>query len=379
MELVLPTPPAAGYKPGDDVTGLLKYDITSQEETIRDVRLDFDGRAVTTPFKLKFEAHRSIVTLVGQSRTLFHGPSTLKRQLLAWPFTFTIPTSTTVEGSEVPLPPSMDHRFREGVLVNVRYSITATVWSGSDSDCGRQQTRVLTVRPSTDLTTLRRRSYTLSFPTMTFLTHPEPEAPWSRLWGVFSCSEEVDFSAPRQQQVLHLELTLPSTLLLDQQESVTCRLMSGSTASESVFLSDPKFVIETVEFVLRSSLKWQDALQFQRHIGTTIRRPGTEIHVDEQSVSLAERFGLRDIVHHHHRETALPLLQSYDSVVPEVSLTFRLTATVVLKHEASGRILISSASVPVIVHGATTAADGLFPPAYSCREVLEEMSPPPYA
>jgi hypothetical protein len=378
MELVLPTAPAAGYNPGDDVTGLLKYDITSQEETIRDVRLDFDGRAVTTPFKLKFEAHRSIVTLVGQSRTLFHGPSTLKRQLLAWPFTFTIPTSATVEGSEVPLPPSMDHRFREGVLVNVRYSITATVWSGSDSDCGRQQTRVLTVRPSTDLTTLRRRSYTLSFPTMTFQTHPEPEAPWSRLWGVFSCSEEVDFSAPRQQQVLHLELTLPSTLLLDQQESVTCRLMSGSTASESVFLSDPKFVIETVEFVLRSSLKWQDALQFQRHIGTTIRRPGTEIHVDEQSVSLAERFGLRDIVHHHHRETALPLLQSYDSVVPEVSLTFRLTATVVLKHEASGRILVSSASVPVIVHGAT-AADSLFPPAYSCREVLEEMGPPPYA
>jgi hypothetical protein len=362
------------------VTGLLKYDITSQEETIRDVRLDFDGRAVTTPFKLKFEAHRSIVTLVGQSRTLFHGPSTLKRQLLAWPFTFTIPTSTTVEGSEVPLPPSMDHRFREGVLVNVRYSITATVWSGSDSDCGRQQTRVLTVRPSTVLTTLRRRSYTMSFPTITFQTHPEPEAPWSRLWGVFSCSEEVDCSAPRQQQVLHLELTLPSTLLLDQQESVTCRLMSGGTASENVFFpSDPKFMIETLEFVLRSSLKWQDALQFQRHIGTTIRRPGTEIHVDGQSVSLAESFGLRDLVHHHRdRETAVPLLQSYDSVVPEVSLRFRLTATVVLKHEASGRVLVSSASVPVIVHGAT-AADSLFPPAYSCHEVLEEMGPPPYA
>ena len=157
--------------------------------------------------------------------------------------------------------------------------------------------------------------------------------------------------------------------------------MSGGTASENVFFpSDPKFMIETLEFVLRSSLKWQDALQFQRHIGTTIRRPGTEIHVDGQSVSLAESFGLRDLVHHHRdRETAVPLLQSYDSVVPEVSLRFRLTATVVLKHEASGRILISSASVPVIVHGATTAADGLFPPAYSCREVLEEMSPPPYA
>jgi hypothetical protein len=379
MELVLATAPAAGYNPGDDVTGLLKYDITSQEETIRVVRLDFDGRAATTPLKLKFEAHRSIVTLVGQSRTLFHGPSTLKRQLLAWPFTFTIPTSTTVEGSEVPLPPSMDHRFREGVLVNVRYSITATVWSGSDSDCGRQQTRVLTVRPSTVLTTLRRRSYTLAFPTMTFQTHPEPEAPWSRLWGVFTCSEEVDSSAPRQQQVLHLELTLPSTLLLDQQESVTCRLMSGSTAPENVFPSDPRFVIETLEFVLRSNLKWQDALQFQRHIGTTIRRPGTEIHVDGQSVSLAESFGLRDLVHHHRdRETAVPLLQSYDSVVPEVSLRFRLTATAVLKHEASGRILVSSASVPVIVHGAT-AADSLFPPAYSCQEVLDEMGPPPYA
>ncbi|KAM0699514.1 hypothetical protein Q7P36_000516 [Cladosporium allicinum] len=378
MELVLPTAPAAGYKPGDDVTGLLKYDITSQEETIRDVRLDFDGRAVTTPFKLKFEAQRSIVTLVGQSRTLFHGPSTLKRQLLAWPFTFTIPTSTTVEGSEVPLPPSMDHRFREGVLVNVRYSITATVWSGSDPDCGgRQQTRVLTVRPSIDLTTLRRRRYTLSFPTITFQTHPEPEAPWSRLWGVFSCSEEVDFSAPRQQ-ALHLELTLPSTLLFDTQESVTCRLR-GSSASENVFPSDPKFVIETLEFVLRSSLKWQNALQFQRHIGTTTRRPSTEIHADGPSVSLAESFGLRDLVHHHHdRETAVPLLQSYDSVVPEVSLRFRLTATVVLKHEASGRILVSSASVPVIVHGAT-AADSLFPPAYSCHEVLEEMGPPPYA
>jgi hypothetical protein len=376
MELVLPIPPAAGYEPGDDVTGLLKYDITSPEETILDVRLDFDGRAVTTPLKLKYEAHRSVVTLVEQSRTLFHGPSTLKRQLLAWPFTFTIPTSATVEGSKVPLPPSMDHRFRDGILVNVRYSITATVWSDSDPDCGRQQKRVLTVRPSTALTTLRRRSYTLSFPTIMFQTHPEPEASWSRLWGVFSCSE-VDSSALQKQQALHLDLTLPSTLLFDQQESVTCRL-SGSTASENVFLSDPRFVIETLEFVLRSSLKWQDALQLQRRIGTTTRRPGTEIHADGQAVSLAESFGLRDLVH-HHRETAHPLLQSYDSVVPEVSSRFRLTATVVLKHEASGRILVSSASVPVEVHGAT-AADRLFPPAYSCHESVEETGgPPPYA
>jgi hypothetical protein len=356
------------------VTGLLKYDITAQEETIRDVRLDFDGRVVTSPFKLKYEAHRSIVTLVEQSQTLFHGPSTLKRQLLAWPFTFTIPTCTTVEGCEVPLPPSMDHRFREGILVNVRYSITATVWSDSDPDCSRQQRRVLTVRPSTALITLRRRSCTLSFPTITFQTHPEPEASWSRLWEVFSCSE-VDPSAQRQQ-TLHLELTLPSTLLFDQQESVTCRL-SGSTASENV-LSDPRFVIETLEFVLRSSLKWRDALQLQRHIGTTTRRPGTEIHADGQPVSLAESFGLRDLVHHHRRETALPLLQSYDSVVPEMSLRFHLTATVVLKHEASGRLLVSSASVPVEVHGAT-AVDSLFPPAYSCHEAVEEMGPPPYA
>jgi hypothetical protein len=373
MELVLPTSPAAGYKPGDDVTGLLKYDITSPEETIRDVRLDFDGRVATNPFKLKYEAHRSIVTLVEQSQILFHGPSPLKRQLLAWPFTFTIPTSTTVEGCEVPLPPSMDHRFREGILVNVRYSITATVWSDSDPDCGRQQKRVLTVRPPTALKTLRCRSYTLSFPTITFQAHPEPEASWSRLWGVFSCSE-VDSSALRQQ-ALHLGLTLPATLLFDQQESVTCRL-SGSTASENV-LSDPRFVIETLEFVLRSNLKWQDALQLQRHIGTTIRRPGTEVHADGQPVSLEESFGLRDLVH-HHRETALSLLQSYDSVVPEVSLRFRLTATVVLKHEASGRILVSSASVPVEVHGAT-AANSLFPPAYSCHETVEEMAPPPYA
>lgn len=102
-------------------------------------------------------------------------------------------------------------------------------------------------------------------------------------------------------------------------------------------------------------------------------RPGTEIYADGRSVSLPDTFRLEDLASQENPS----LLQSYDSLIPEVSLDFTLAAIVVLRHETSGRHLVLDASLPVAVHGST--ASNLFPPAYRCYEIADETIPPPYA
>jgi hypothetical protein len=368
MELVLSNPPAAGYNAGDNVSGLLKYNIASEQETVYDVCLNFDGSVMINPTKFKYETHRSHMTLIEESRTLFQGPFTMKRQLLVWPFSFTIPATAITGGLEVPLPPTMDFLFREGLRVSVKYNITATIRFGLDHIFGKQETRVVYVKPSTNIATLRRYSGTISFPTMEFQTNGELGLPRSSIWDFFSRPEIV---SPTLRQTLHLEMKLPSALLYDQQEHVTLCL-SGTTEAGNT-LSDPKFIIETFELVLRSRLIWQNHLQIRRHIGTLTMRPGTEIDADGQFVSLPDTFQLQDFA--GQRET--PLLQSYDSVIPEVSFGFTLAAIVVLRHKTSRRHLILRASFPVVLHGST--ASNLFPPAYRDHEALEESGPPPYA
>lgn len=111
MEFTLSDPPTHGYGPGDTVSGDIKYNIAAQQETILDVRLHLDGSLLIIPSKLKYEAHRSNITLVKESCTPFQGPFTLKRQLLVWPFAFVLPPIALVRDISVPLPPSIDHRF----------------------------------------------------------------------------------------------------------------------------------------------------------------------------------------------------------------------------------------------------------------------------
>lgn len=368
MEIVLPDPPAAGYNPGDEVSGLLKYNFVSEQETIHDVRLDFDGASMVNPIKYKYETHRSKVTLTKQSRTLFQGPFTLKRQLLVWSFTFTIPATAISGDLEVPLPPTMDVLFREGVRISVKYSITATIRFGVDYVFGKQETRTVFVKPSVDIAKLQRHNQSIPFPVMDFQKDSEPESSESSFWDFFSRPE---MPSPTLQQTLHFETRLPSTLLHDEQETISCSL-SSLTESENT-LSDPRFVIETFELVLRSRLTWQNQLQIQGRIGTLTMRPGAVIYADGQPVALPDTFRLQDFA----SQGETHLLQSYDSVIPEMSLSFTLTAIVVLRHETSRRYLVLRASHPVVLHSSTAGI--ALPPAYQTCDTAEETAPPPYA
>ena len=368
MELMIHNPPVAGYSPGDEVSGLLKYNITSEQETIFDARLDFDGIMSINPTKFKYEAHRLRKSFIEQSQALFHGPSTVKRQLLAWTFTFTIPATAAIEDSTFAIPPSMDHVFREGLRVLVKYSITATIQFGSDREHGQQTTRLVLVKPSKLTTTLQRHSEQLSFPVVEFRTCPKPSSIRSSPWVFFSRSEMNPLGV---WQRFPLQVELPSTLFYDQQETIKCCLR-GTTVPDST-LSATKFSIETFELVLRSRLVWENNLQIRRNIGTVTKRPGTEIHADGQSVSLPDTFRLQDFAN----QEEIALLYSYDSVMPEMSFSFTLTAICVLKHETSAQHLIMRATLPIVLQG--LAAENLLPPAYQCHDVPGATELPPYS
>ena len=66
MELTLLHLPANGCRPGDDVSGMITYDITSDQATVYDVRMYFDGNL----FIRRFEARRSSTILVEESQIL---------------------------------------------------------------------------------------------------------------------------------------------------------------------------------------------------------------------------------------------------------------------------------------------------------------------
>ena len=127
-------------KPGDILSGVLKYNITGKQEIILDARIDFNGSVLIHPTKIKYEAHRKHKIFIEESKILFQGPFTLKRQVLDWPFSFALPAMSTVDDSFIPLPPSMNHHFREGLEIRVDYGITATIRLGSNHSSARQET-----------------------------------------------------------------------------------------------------------------------------------------------------------------------------------------------------------------------------------------------
>jgi hypothetical protein len=105
MEFTLSDPPAHGYEPGDTLSGEVRYNITAQQETI------LDGSVLVHPSKLKYEAHRSNITLVGESNTI---PRTIHAKAaaasLALFFCTTrnyfgqgcLGTSTSIDGPPIP-------------------------------------------------------------------------------------------------------------------------------------------------------------------------------------------------------------------------------------------------------------------------------------
>jgi len=368
MEFTLSDPPTDGYGPGDSVSGEVKYSIAAQQETILDVRLHLDGSLLISPSKLKYEAHRSNTSLVKESQTPFQGPFTLKRQLLVWPFAFVLPSTALVKDISVSLPPSMDHRFREGVHVRVEYNITATIRMGSDHTSAKQASKVILVKQPGDPTAIESRRYALSFPPMTLRTDGMNQRLLSRLRN---SSFRLNTKHDAPQRSVRLEMTLPVVLSAKQQDTVTCCLTEATAASDNS--NDTTFVLEVTEFALRRRLRWQDLLEDIRLIGTTTMRPDVELNADGELVTLPDTFGLQDFM----KSSEVPAsFTSYSCVIPKVSLEFTTTVTVILKHKASGRRILSKATLPVIILNSATGQ--MMPPVYERLEATQDTIPPPY-
>ena len=368
MEFTLSDPPTHGYGPGDTVSGEIKYNIAAQQETILDVRLHLDGSLLISPSKLKYEAHRSNISLVKESQTPFQGPFTLKRQLLVWPFASVLPSTALVRDSSVPLPPSLDHRFREGVHVRVEYNITATIRIGSDYKSAKQASKVILVKQPADSTAVGSRRYTLSFPPMTLRTDGMNQRLLSRLQ-----SSSIKFSTKHNaaQRSIRLEMTLPTALSAKQQETVTCCLTEITATSDSS--NDTTFILEMTEFALRRRLRWQDILEDIQPVGTTTMRPEIELKADGELVTLPDTLGLQDFM---RNQEVPPSFMSYNSVVPKVSLEFTMIVTVILKHRASGRRISSKATLPIVI--LSSAMEQIMPPVYERLEATQDNIPPPY-
>lgn len=368
MEFTLSDPPTYGYGPGDSVSGEVKYNIAAQQETILDVRLHLDGSLLISPSKLKYESHRSNITLVKESHTPFQGPFTLKRQLLVWPFAFVLPSTALVRDSLVPLPPSMDHRFREGVHIRVEYNVTATIRIGADHTTAKQASKVILVKQPADPTATESRHYTLSFPPMTLRTDSMNQRLLSRLR-----SSSINFSTKHDapQRSVRLVMTLPVALSAKQQDAVTCCLTVATAASDNS--NDTTFVLEVTEFALRRRLRWQDFLEDIRLIGTTTMRPDVELNADGELVTLPDTLGLQDFM----KSSEVPASStSYSCVITKVSLEFMMTVTVILKHKDSGRRISSKATLPVAI--LSSAVEQMMPPGYEQLEATQDTIPPPY-
>lgn len=367
MEFILSHPPAHGYEPGDTVSGEVKYNIVSPQENLIDVRLHLDGSALVLPSKLKYESQRSNVTLVEESQTPFQGPFTLKRQQLVWPFSFVLPETVLVRDSSVPLPPSMDHRFCEGVQIRVEYNITATVRVGSDRKSAKQASQVVLVKQPTNPTALESPTFALSFPLMYLRTDGVKQRLLSKLRSSPSKSNTKLVAAQRSVQ---LEITLPLAFSVDQQDAVACCLTEVTATSGSS--NNTTFVLEIAEFALRRRLMWQN-LEDVQHIGTATMRPGIEMTADGQIFTLPGTLGLQDFM----KIREIPdSLTSYNSAIPEVFLELTMTVTVILKYKASGRNIHSTATLPVVIVDSTS--ERTVPPAYENLETTTAAIPPPY-
>ena len=368
MEFTLSHPPAHGYELGDTISGEVRYNIASQQEDITDVRLHLDGSVLVHPSKLKYEAQRSNITLVEEFQTPFQGPFTLKRQLLVWPFAFVLPATAPVNDVSVPLPPSMDHHFREGIQIRVEYNITATIRVGSDHRSAKQASKVVLVKQPTDAISLESRRYALSFPPMALQADNKNQRLRSRLRKSFGKSNT---SPDAPQRSVQLEMTLPLALSADRQDPVMCCLTEDAATSDSS--NNTTFVLEITEFALRRRLRWQDLLEDIRHMGTATMRPGVELNADGRLITLPDTLGLQDFI--KNQELPVPLT-SYNSVIPEVFLEFMIIVTVILRDRVSGRRIHSTSTLPVVI--VDSATEQTMPPLYEHLEVTPDTIPPPY-
>lgn len=353
-------------KPGDILSGSLKYNIKAQQETILDARIHFNGSVLVHPTKTKYEAHRKNEIFIEESKTLFQGPFTLKQQVLEWPFSFTLPAMSIVDNSLVPLPPSMDQHFREGLEIRVEYSITATIRLGSKHSSTKQETKVVLVKPPLDPTMLA--DHTATFPPIELQSKDLSNHSRLKFWNKTNPSK---IGSPVSRHTLQLEMKLPATLSQSRQDTITCTLKT--TSEDSAATQYMTFVLEVCELVLRCHSRFHDLLEEVQHIGTVILRPGVHLKADGQSVTIPYTIGLRDFTRDRRTPSSL---DSYDSFSPKVSQESMLTVAVILTNKINGHHMHTKLSLPIVVYDA--AARGVPPPAYNPIETLDETIPPTY-
>ena len=141
MEITLDCPDnqTPVYRPGDVVSGTVKYNIYGQRKCLQRlvVVLEVQGYITVDPtthdgatFDLDHELfHRSVSLSEG---------AVAVQQLLVWPIRFIVPTRYEYNGEKWLLPPSFSQIFpeihkRSAFCVMVQYTIRATAWEGSSS------------------------------------------------------------------------------------------------------------------------------------------------------------------------------------------------------------------------------------------------------
>lgn len=360
--------PSQFYRPGDILSGTLKYDITAQQETILDARIHLNGSVLIHPTKHKYESYRMSKTFLEESQTLFQGPFTLKRQELSWTFNFTLPTMSTIDESLAPLPPSMDHQFREGLLIRVAYNITATIRTGSDHKSAKQASKIVLVKPPMNPAISADRSYNAMFPPIEILRKDLSNHSRLRFWNKSSSSKNGSDLPPH---TLHLEMRLPSTLSSSQHDAITCCLKDDAEKIDD--LHDTTFVLEICELVLRSRSTWHNLLEESQHVGTVTMRPDIRLKPDGKPATTSDTIGLQDFITGRRMPSSL---ESYDLVLPPVSQESTLTVTAILRNQESGHRIHTKSTTPVFVLASNTQT--ALPPAYDRVETAEEVVPPAY-
>lgn len=360
--------PSHLYRPGDILSGTLKYNITAQQETILDARIHLNGSVLIHPTKHKYEAHRMSKSILEESQTLFQGPFTLKRQDLSWTFSFTLPTMATIDETLMPLPPSMDHQFREGVQVSVAYNITATIRMGSDHRSAKQASKLVLVRPPMNQAISEDRGYNAVFPPIEIQSKELSHNSRLRFWDRSGSSKNGSCVA---RHSLQLEMKLPSILSPSQQDAITFCLKDTSEHKDA--LRDTTFVLEICELTLRCRSSWRNILEETQHVGTVTLRPDVHLKPGGQCLAIPGIIGLRHFTSSRRMACSL---QSYESVLPPISQESTITVTAILRNHTSGHRIYTVSKLPVCVLDSTLR--DVLPPPYDRPQTVEEAVPPAY-
>ena len=225
---------------------------------------------------------------------------------------------------------------------------------------------MILVKPPMDPTMLA--DHTSIFPRIELLSKDSSNHSRLKFWNKTNSSKT---NSRVSRHTLQLEMNFPSTLSHSRQDTITCYLKNITEDSDA--MQDITFVLEVCELVLRCRSRWNDLLEDVQHIGTVVLRPGIHLRADGRLFIIPDTIGLRDFTSDRRMASSL---DSYDSLLPNVSQKLTLTVTAILRNQVSGHRIHTTSSMPVFVLDYTTQS--ILPPAYNRLEAEAEAVPPAY-